>query len=450
MQKLVQFMSSLGDKPSDGEDAKKQHIFLIYLALLMCLGGLIWGTFCLLTDLFLHAMVPFAYILMTAINLTYLYFTKDFERVQALQLFISLILPFFFQVALGGFVASGGMIMWSLVAVFASFTCKKNRSIIVWFALFVGVIIISGLVDGYATRFKLGIPDNLSILFFVLNIITLSFIMFTLFYYFVGSERKVRRSLEKNLIFVKEAQSKLDIQNEELKKNQILMIQQARLASAGEMIGNIAHQWRQPLNTLGLVTQKLSIYQKKGLLNEKILGDSVDKSMEIINKMSTTIDDFRDFFDPKKEKSDFLVTDEIARAYAIIEASLSHNDIDYQVLVKEEGIQVHGYANEFSQVMVNLLSNAQDVLVEKDLESKRISVEINRDDEKLLIKVCDNGGGIAAEHIDKVFEPYFTTKEEGKGTGIGLYMSRTIIEEHMGGRLYAKNCDNGVCFTIEL
>ena len=449
MIKLFRFMTSLGDKRSDTDEEKRQHTFLIYLSVLMSSGGFIWGTLCLFNDLFLQAAVPYTYIFITVLNLSYLHCTKDFKKVQAIQLFISLMLPFLFHVSLGGFVASGGMVLWSLVAVFAAFTYKEKRTIIVWFILFVILIIISGLVDGYATTFMPDVSSTISIIFFVLNIIMVSVIVFTLFYYFIGSERKIRHSLEENLIFIQEAQSQLDKQNEELKKNQMYMIQQARLASAGEMIGNIAHQWRQPLNSLGLVTQKLSLFQQRGLLDQKRMKEGVDKSMKIINTMSTTINDFSDFFNPKKEKNDFLITEEISKAHELVEASLVHNNIDYQVLVKEDA-KIHGYANEFSQVIVNLLSNAKDALVEKDSESKTISIEISADNKKVEIRICDNGGGIDEKYIDKIFEPYFTTKEEGKGTGVGLYMSRTIIQEHMGGNLYAQNCDNGVCFIIEL
>jgi len=242
----------------------------------------------------------------------------------------------------------------------------------------------------------------------------------------------------------------LDEQNSELKKNQMFMIQQARLASAGEMIGNIAHQWRQPLNSLALVTQRLGLYQEKGLLDEKKLEESLKQSIDIIQNMSSTIDDFRNFFNPKKEKKDFLLIESINNAYAIVEASLAHANIHYELSLNNKNLQLNGYSNELSQVIVNLLNNAKDALISSGAEYKLISIKVEESEGKVEIKVSDNGGGICDEHIAKIFEPYFSTKEEGKGTGVGLYMSRTIIEDHMSGQLSAKNCDGGVCFIIGL
>jgi len=297
---------------------------------------------------------------------------------------------------------------------------------------------------------KLNLISNL---FFAMLFVSITCIVLVSSYFSEVLKRKLflkdiaSKKLLENLSYVN---NQLDKQNDELKKNQMHMIQQARLASAGEMIGNIAHQWRQPLNTLGLINQKLSIYQKRGLLNDKKLEDSVNRSMTIINNMSSTIDDFRDFFNPKKEKVDFLLIDSIKNAYSIVEASLAHESISYKLSMQDENIQVSGYSNELSQVIVNLLNNAKDALSNIEITHKSISIVIDTSDKKIEIKVCDNGGGISDSNIDRIFEPYFTTKEEGKGTGVGLYMSRTIIEEHMGGRLTAKNHNGGACFIIEL
>lgn len=237
---------------------------------------------------------------------------------------------------------------------------------------------------------------------------------------------------------------------EELEKKKALLVQQSRFASMGEMIGNIAHQWRQPLNTLGLLTQKMKLYHDRGMLDTEKLNESVDKSMELIQGMSSTIDDFRDFFNQSKTEEKFLVEDAIEKAYSIVGPSFTSHQIKYTLKVDTPGLSMVGLSNEFSQVIINLLNNAKDALMQSSKVSGEITVMVQEENGKVCVDVCDNAGGIPESVLPKIFDPYFTTKEEGKGTGIGLYMSKMIIEEHMHGRLNAANVDEGVCFTIKI
>lgn len=235
----------------------------------------------------------------------------------------------------------------------------------------------------------------------------------------------------------------------ELESKKLLLIQQGRQASMGEMIGNIAHQWRQPLNALALVIQKIGFYHKRGLLDEKKIDDTIDKSMGLINGMSTTIDDFREFFNPNKTKELFSVHDAIEKAHTIVESAFASHTIEYALEMPDD-IKIDGYKNEFSQVIVNLLNNAKDVLIEKAVSPAYIKIKATKDNDRLHVEVCDNGGGIPDSVIEKIFDPYFSTKEEGKGTGIGLYMSKMIIEDHMKGKLRVSNKGGGACFTITI
>ena len=234
----------------------------------------------------------------------------------------------------------------------------------------------------------------------------------------------------------------------ELEEQRTLLIQQAKLHSMGEMIGNIAHQWRQPLNALGLIMQKLQLFESHGVLDANKLNSSINKSMSLINNMSTTIDDFRGFFNPKKVQEDFFLTDSISDAYNILDATLKNNAITFKLNIKDADLSIYGYKNEFSQVILNLLNNAKDALIEKQIEHAYIHVDIKKKNNHIEIEVADNGGGISNNIEDDIFNPYFTSKEEGKGDGIGLYMSRMIIEEHMNGKLSYKNTSDGVCFKI--
>ena len=236
----------------------------------------------------------------------------------------------------------------------------------------------------------------------------------------------------------------------ELEEQQMVLIQQSRLASMGEMIANISHQWRQPLNALGLNLQKLGLYQSRGILDEQRLNESIEKNMNLIHSMSSTIDDFRDFFNPNKEKSSFLIMDAIAKSYKIVESSFEHSLIKYEIKTDDDDVQVFGYINEFSQVIVNLLNNAKDVLNEKKISSAHVIIDVKKDGNQVLVTICDNGGGIPKSIGEKIFDPYFTTKEEGKGTGIGLYMSKMIIEDHMDGKFDFVNTAEGACFRIKL
>ncbi len=228
-----------------------------------------------------------------------------------------------------------------------------------------------------------------------------------------------------------------------------LLIQQSRQAAMGEMIGNIAHQWRQPLNALGLVLQNLNFEYQMGTLNDDFMQRSVDKGQKLTQTMSKTIDDFRNFFKPNKLKEHFKISDVINSTIDLIGASYENNSIKI-ILNLDKEIEFHGYPSEFSQVILNILNNAKDVLIEKSIGTREVKISTFQKDSNIVIHISDNAGGVRANIIEKIFEPYFTTKEEGKGTGIGLYMSKTIIETNMSGSLSVINENNGAKFIIIL
>jgi len=227
-----------------------------------------------------------------------------------------------------------------------------------------------------------------------------------------------------------------------------LLIQQSKLASMGEMIGNIAHQWRQPLNALGLLVQKLELFSNRGKLTEEVLKENVEKANTIIKSMSNTIDDFRDFFKPDRQKMLFELKDVIQEVMHLLEAGLSEADISVNIQIEESIDKLYGFKNEFAQVLVNLINNAKDAMKERKIEHRHISIAAQQEGEHLLFTLSDNAGGIPDHLIERIFEPYFTTKEEGKGTGIGLYMSKMIIEENMHGQMHVKNTTEGAEFSM--
>ncbi len=230
-----------------------------------------------------------------------------------------------------------------------------------------------------------------------------------------------------------------------LKEKDMLLQRQSHLASMGEMIGAIAHQWRQPLNAIAINIQNLPDDYADGLVDEKFLEEFSEKNMEIINFMSKTIDDFRNFFKKDKEKNNFDIKQSIQDVVSIQSAQLRNHNI--KIDIKGDNFKFYGFKSEFKQAILNILNNAKDAIIDSGVLSGKISIKI--DSSKKRLSIQDNGGGIPDDIMDRIFEPYFTTKEVDKGTGIGLYMTKMIIEKHMKGKITVKNSENGAVFVID-
>jgi len=240
--------------------------------------------------------------------------------------------------------------------------------------------------------------------------------------------------------------------NEEIFKRseqEKLLIQQSKLASMGEMIGNIAHQWRQPLGELSALLINLQVKHEFNDLDDAYMLASIQQCVKINSFMSGTISDFQNFFKPSKEKEVFEISEACERAISILQASLKYHGIEFSFDISEK-MEVLGYPNEFAQALLNILSNAKDVLSEREINNPFIRLYLKKGYKYILIVIEDNGGGIANEHMDRIFEPYFTTKYAKQGTGIGLYMTKMIIENNMGGVINVKNTESGALFTIKL
>ncbi|NJD05059.1 MAG: GAF domain-containing protein, partial [Methylococcaceae bacterium] len=224
-----------------------------------------------------------------------------------------------------------------------------------------------------------------------------------------------------------------------------LLIQQSRLAVMGEMINNIAHQWRQPLNALGLVLGNLKDAQEYGELTPEYLLNQVAEGRRFIVRMSQTIDNFRDFFSPNKPREWFSLNQAVDDACGLVRAGLNAHGIGLEVET-EGDIRLYGVCGEYSQVLLNLLTNAKEAIQQSGRPHGRIRIRVDQDQIWARVRVADNGGGIGFEALPHVFDPYFSTKEGG--TGIGLYMSRMIVENSLHGRIEARNAEDGAEFTI--
>lgn len=239
------------------------------------------------------------------------------------------------------------------------------------------------------------------------------------------------------------------VQEEVLKnfENEQMLAQKSKLADMGEMIGNIAHQWRQPLSELSgvLINVQDSFYFDE--LDHNYLDRQIDKANDILEFMSDTIENFRNFFSIHRESEPFSIKDACDNALSLMDAALKNYSIS---IIKSYSTDMEyiGHKNEFSQVILNLLCNAKDVLLERQVPKPTIKISISIQDDKTYISIKDNGGGIEFEDVNKIFEPYFTTKDNG--TGVGLYMSKIIIEKNMKGRIFVKNLKDGAEFVIVL
>jgi len=260
-------------------------------------------------------------------------------------------------------------------------------------------------------------------------------------------ERRVKEQTKKLRELNQTLEKRVESEVEKNRQKDRVMFQQARLASLGEMLGNIAHQWRQPLMELGIIFYKMK--QESIKADSKKIEEIYKRGVSIIEKMSQTIVDFQNFFNPDKKMELFNIFKAIKNTILIVEGSLKKSDIDV-IVDGDSSLIIKGYKNEFSQVILNLISNAKDALNQKKILNKNIKINIKKDKKIAIIEIVDNGGGIDNKILDKIFEPYFTTKHSSQGTGLGLYMAKMIIEQSMGGELEAENLKDGAKFTIKL
>ena len=249
--------------------------------------------------------------------------------------------------------------------------------------------------------------------------------------YTVEEKTKELRYLNENL------QITIDKKTKELLEKEAILNQQAKMASMGEMIENIAHQWRQPLSVISTISSSLKIKKEMNILDDKEFYEALNNINKTSEHLSNTIDDFRNFFSPNKEINKFYISELIKKSKDLIKSRFDKFNI--KVIENIDDIEILSYQNELFQVILNLFSNSIDVLSSSQIENKIIYINIYHDENNLYIEFLDNGGGIKDEFINRVFEPYFTTKHKSQGTGVGLYMSLQIVTKHLNGEISVKN-----------
>ena len=232
-------------------------------------------------------------------------------------------------------------------------------------------------------------------------------------------EKKVAQEVEKNL------------------KKDRLIARQSKMIALSEMIENIAHQWRQPLSLISTVASGMKIKKQFKNLDDKFFYESVDSIVNSANYLSSTIDDFRYFFKPKQEKDTFELSHTLNKTLNLLNIKFTEDNI--KIIKDFENIELYGHESELIQAVINILNNSKDILIQKNENEKYIFISCYKIDNSVKIEILDNGGGIKKDYIDKIFEPYFTTKHSSRGTGIGLYMCHQIITKYMNGLIEVQN-----------
>ncbi|WP_130470929.1 PAS domain-containing protein [Candidatus Magnetaquicoccus inordinatus] len=261
---------------------------------------------------------------------------------------------------------------------------------------------------------------------------------------------------------LQERQQQIELMNhnleEEIKKEvaasrrkDALLLHQSRHAAMGEMIGHIAHQWRQPLTVLNLMLVNMADMAEQKIWHQEEWLENLSRGQELLHRMSATIDLFRNFLKPGRIKQPFDLRMAVREAVALVQAGLTQQRLSIQLILSPQPALAIGQLNEFSQVVLILLNNARDAIVShRPSHDGIIAAEVFQEEEVIVLRIRDNGGGIADDLLERIFEPYFTTKTESFGTGIGLYIAKGIIEQQMGGRLLARNWLEGAEFEVRV
>lgn len=247
-----------------------------------------------------------------------------------------------------------------------------------------------------------------------------------------------------------ELENRVKLEVEKSRQKDAIMLHQAKLASHGETISNIAHQWRQPLSSMAVTLNKMGLrLSGDSTENKEFYLEGIGSALKSIEYMSQTISDFRSQTEPGKEKVEFSLGDVIKKSIALVEKNYVAANIQI-VFSPERDMLTAGYPEDLKQVLLVLMNNAKDAILGKEGTDGVINIVLSENNTGASISVCDNGGGISDENFDHIFEPYFTTKHKSQGTGLGLYMANRIIQERFNGSIQAHNYGNGACFCLEL
>jgi len=442
MKYILAFIISMSQADSLTKEQEKQNVFLIYIGILMSLGGILWGSISLYHGLYFQAIFPLAYTIITFFNFLYMNFSKNFEIAKAIQLLISLALPFIFQLSLGGFVASGSIVLWSTLAVFGALTYKESHSVITWMFLFVLLIIISAIVDGDVAKYAIDVPQSISTLFFAINIIVIMLILFGLFFYFIESEKKLKLILEDSL--------------ETLKKTQKQLVENEKMASLGGLVAGVAHEINTPVGVSVTAASYLKhtsdefvkLYEAKTVKQSdfdefiKTAVSSTEIILQNLERAASLINSFKSI--SVDQTSGELREINLKEYINSIILSLNNKikKTQHKLVVEcDENLVLNIKAGEIAQVITNLIENSL-VHAFPSKEEGHIKIKVEYENSTLHILYKDDGVGLTIEAQKKFFEPFFTTRRNKGGSGLGTHMIYNIVTHSFGGTIDLQSKEN--------
>jgi len=294
-------------------------------------------------------------------------------------------------------------------------------------------------------RFVLYASIFIALLVGILTLIVSRLIIRIIQRYKAALENREAELRQLNASLQEQVQSEVHAHREKEK----MLIQQSKMAAMGDMISLIAHQWRQPLNQMSYVLMNIEAAYEYKELTPAYMSEKVKEGTTLLEYMSHTIDDFKNFFKPDKSRTREQISEVVDHTVRLIEKSMESYKIVLEIEVKTDA-RLLIYRNELMQVLLNIIGNAKDALVSSGVSDPKITISIYEEAECVVILLCDNGGGVDEAVKEKIFDPYFSTKGAKSGTGLGLYMSKTIVEEHLNGEISVFNRPEGACFSVKL
>lgn len=516
-------MGALADRPQDSDEERQRHRFMLLTGTSMSFGGLVWGTMCVGSQLYAPALIPYGYTFVTVINFLLLWRTKHFGRARTVQVLISLLLPFLFQWVLGGFVASGAMMIWAMLALVCALSFESKRAAVGWLVVYLLLTAISGVIDPWLTP-PPKLPDGaLGPLSFAINIATVSATVFVLTLYFLHL-----RDL---------ANAELSSKNNQIARSQQALVQSEKMAALGQLVAGVAHELNTPLGAIVASVGNISTALDHSLSElPRVLGESSPAEIEGLRRLLADtespaaaltsreerelrtrlqarleelgVPDARkvaralvamragDELGPhldllRSQRADVLLAcasdlsalrrnsgtirtaaDRAAKivfalkSYAHpgsaegepVEASLAQNLETVLTLYQNQikhGVEIvrtfddpgvmRGRHEELNQVWTNLIHNALQAMQHRG----RLELRVGKVADRILVQVIDSGAGIPEAVQRRIFEPFYTTKAQGEGSGLGLSISRGIVERHHG-TIEVESRPGHTAFTVTL
>ena len=447
---LFNRLANIGTQPSDTEKEKLHKRFLVYVALLMTGGGLLWASICLYHGLYLPASIPLGYIAITAANLWYFSVSKRLGVVRFFQLLISLVLPFIFQWSLGGFAPSGAVMLWAMTAILGALTFQEIRVTLRWFVGYLALTAASGVLDSVVSGDATLASSATGTALIVVNIIGVSIIVFGLMIYFVRSNELAYEELER--------------MNTALVESQAQVVQAEKMASIGSLTAGIAHEMNTPIGVINsntdvsgrCIANIVKMLQNCKTIDELANDKQFQSSLEVLqNSNRVTLDSSARIIQLVNSLKSFTRLDEAAFQKADVHEGIDsaltliqHEFEDRIDIVKEYGNipRVSCYPGELNQVFMNLLKNAAEAIE----GAGKITIRSFATNGTVHVQMEDTGVGLAPEQIQRIFDPGIKRKGTRVRAGWGLFASYKIVEKHNGEIKIQSEPGRGTTVTVAL